>query len=234
MTNEEILAEVEDLLRNSPEVKTITHDLDENYSWFGRVAAVLQIWSPTQAASLRFYMKEIKGVSALFPQIGLGNIKTLLHQARHDLRMKTTGPVSVAIEKGFVFDYFDEIRKVISVATNDVFFVDPYLDADFVSRYLPHVRSDIEIRLLCSKKMGTLLPAVKLFNQQNTTRIQVRSNTGLHDRYLIIDGKDCYQSGASFKDGAKASPTTLTQIVDAFDAVHQTYEDLWKTAKIEC
>jgi hypothetical protein len=55
----------------------------------------------------------------------------------------------------------------------------------------------------------------------------------LHDRYVIIDGKNCYQSGASFKDGAKAAPTTLTQISDAFLAVSGTYENLWNNAKAE-
>lgn len=37
----------------------------------------------------------------------------------------------------------------------------------------------------------------------------------LGDRYVFVDGKACYQSGASFKDGAKLTPTTLTQITDA-------------------
>lgn len=38
---------------------------------------------------------------------------------------------------------------------------------------------------------------------------------------------------ASFKDGAKPAPTTLTQITDAFAVMLQTYEDLWSKAKIE-
>jgi hypothetical protein len=38
-----------------------------------------------------------------------------------------------------VFDYFDEIRKIIELAKQDLFFIDPYLDSEFVSRYLSHV-----------------------------------------------------------------------------------------------
>jgi hypothetical protein len=53
------------------------------------------------------------------------------------------------------------------------------------------------------------------------------------DTYVIVDGESCYQSGASFKDGARKSPTTLTQITDAFPAIQQTYEDLWKSATVE-
>lgn len=49
----------------------------------------------------------------------------------------------------------------------------------------------------------------------------------------FVDRTACYQSGASFKDGAKRAPTTLTQITDAFEAVWNTYEKAWAAAKIE-
>lgn len=81
-----------------------------------------------------------------------------------------------------MFDYFDEIRKLVELATTDLFFIDPYLDADFVSRYLPHVRDGIQIRLLAREKIPTLIPAVKVFAQQYPQRpIQVRSAANFHD-----------------------------------------------------
>ena len=65
--------------------------------------------------------------------------------------MKTVGPVSTAIGAGGVYDYFDEVRKFIESASVDLLFVDPYLDAEFVSRYLPHVETGVAIHLLTSK-----------------------------------------------------------------------------------
>ncbi len=106
-------------------------------------------------------------------------------------------------------------------------FVDPYLDAEFVSRYLPHISNGVQIRLLAREHLAMLLPSVALLRQQSGKTIDVRSAHGFHDRYVIVDRMSCYQSGASFKDGAKKSPTTLTQITDAFPAVLSTYEDLW-------
>jgi hypothetical protein len=47
-----------------------------------------------------------------------------------------------------------------------------------------------------------------------------------------VDGLSCFQSGASFKDGAKKAPTTLTQITDAFTAVLETYEQLWTKSEV--
>ena len=44
---------------------------------------------------------------------GFQKMMTMLHQARHDLRMQTLGPVNLALPHGAVFDYFDEIRKII-------------------------------------------------------------------------------------------------------------------------
>jgi hypothetical protein len=114
-----------------------------------------------------------------------------------------------------------------------VFWVDPYLDAEFVSRYLSHVAPGVAIRLLAREKLATLLPAVDAFSQQTGVPISVRSAPGFHDRYLFVDRTECYQSGASFKDGGRNAPTTLTQITDAFAAVLQTYEDLWAGGNVE-
>ena len=49
---------------------------------------------------------------------------------------------------------------------------------------------------------------------------------------IIVDSDSCFQSGASFKDGAKKSPTILTQITDAFPAIQSTYEKMWDEAKV--
>ena len=115
-----------------------------------------------------------------------------------------------------------------------MFFIDPYLNAEFVSRYMTHVKPGVKIRLLTSdNKLATLVPAVKAFIGQNQVDVELRTATGLHDRHLIVDRTACYQSGASFKDGARSAPTTISQIIDAFDAMAKTYEALWNGGKIE-
>jgi len=115
------------------------------------------------------------------------------------------------------------VRKVIELAKIGVFFVDPYLDPEFVARYFPHAAKGVKMRLLTRNKIGALVPAVEAYCGQYGVQVEIRSAPGFHDRYIFIDECSCYQSGASFKDGVKFSPTTLTQIADAFDAVYQTY-----------
>ncbi len=233
MTKEQLLAEVEDLLRTMPPRPTIRHETEENLSWLGRVSAVIEHWSPPKAILLKQYLDQFHGIMAREAGEAFRKVLTLLHQARHDLRMQTFGPVNVAVSHGMVFEYFDEIRKIIEVAKQDLFFVDPYLDAEFVSRYSGHITPGVTTRLLAREKLQTLLPAVDAFVQQSKEKVEVRSAPSFHDRYIFVDRVACYQSSASFKDGAKKAPTTLTQITDAFTAMLQTYEDIWSRAKVE-
>jgi hypothetical protein len=234
ITKEQLLVEVEDCLRTMPPQKTIRHGTPENLIWFGRVSAVIQQWNPEMSKLLRGYLDQFQRINAREAFEGFHNILILLHQARHDLQMRTLGPTNIAIPQGLVFNYFDEIRKIIEIAKEELFFIDPYLDAEFVSRYFPNITTGVSIRLLAREKLSTLLPAVDAFiKQEVNVDVAVRSASNFHDRYIFVDNTACYQSGASFKDGAKSAPTTLTQITDAFAAVLKIYEDLWNRGKIE-
>ncbi|MEK8088118.1 hypothetical protein WNB94_17095 [Aquabacterium sp. A3] len=199
-------------------------------AWLGQASAVAHGWDPVRSITT-FNSAATKLKCGIPHAVAAGVTEALvcLHQIRHELAMQTEQPLSVNLNSGLVFDYFDEIRKVLETANSDLLFIDPYLDAEFVSRYLPHVGGNVNIRLLGQKCLKTLLPAVEVFRQQHAQKIEVRTATGFHDRYIIVDGSTCYQSGSSFKDGAKKAPTTLTEILDAFPAVKATYENLWST-----
>ena len=228
----QLLSEIEDLLRTMPDRATIRHDDPVNFAWFGRALAIVSDWDQSKGVTFRGYIQTIHAPRAVDAGSAVSGLTTMLHQARHELRLKTVGPLSVVADQGFVFDYFDELRKAIEVATSDILFVDPYIDAEFASRYLPHIAAGVSIRLLGKERLSTLLPSVSLFRQQSGQVIEVRSSLALHDRFVFIDKNFCYQSGASFKDGAKKSPTTLTQITDAFPAIQSTYESLWSAATV--
>jgi hypothetical protein len=230
---EQLLAEVEDVLRTVPARATIRHPEPENYAWLGRAAAVIAAWDPLQGPLFDIHVQKLTSQMAVGAESGIQGVMVMLNRARFDLAMKTTGPKSVAISAGQVFDYFDELRKAIEPARNDLFFVDRYLDADFVARYLPHVHLDASVRLLTTPEaLPKLLPAVEAFCAQTGLKVSVRTCKDTHDRYVIVDQASCYQSGASFKDGARKHPTTLTQIVDAFAPVLDTYEKLWAAATV--
>jgi hypothetical protein len=83
------------------------------------------------------------------------------------------------------------------------------------------------------RHLGRLLPAAKLFANQNNQAVSIRTTAELHDRYLLVDHTRCFSSGSSFKDGAKNSGTTIVQLIDIFDPVRDAYEKLWTGGKAE-
>ena len=217
-----------------PPRATIRHDTQENVAWFGRVSAAIENWNLSKSVLVKESLELFFGTGhARETATGFTKLLVLLHQAHHDLRLEMVGPATLAFPGGRMFDYFDETRKIVELARQDLFFVDPFLDGEFVSRYLPNVAAGVTIRLLAREKLATLLPAVEAFAGQTGGTIQIRSAPHYHDRFVFVDRISCYQSGASFKDGAKAAPTTLTQITDACAVVLKTYEDIWSRAKIK-
>jgi hypothetical protein len=222
------LAEIEDVIRTMPPRDNLHHHSDEVLIWLGRATAAVSNWDGLKGVSFSTSVSNLHGGQNSYHSSI--SIVILLHQARAALRLQTLGPVNVAIGQGLVFDYFDELRKPISLAKSDLLFVDPYLDADFVSRYLPSVSGGVTIRLLGSKLTKSLVPAARMFAAQTNAQVEIRSTKKIHDRYIFVDQQMCFQSGASFKDGGRISPTTITQIIDAFPAVLQTYERIWTEA----
>ncbi|WOB06894.1 hypothetical protein [Piscinibacter gummiphilus] len=230
---DQLLFEIEDIIRTMPPIESLGNDSSDVLVWLGRASAAIHAWEPMKAiTTFDGHIERLSTHSSSEYARATRGVLVLLHQAQNDLRMRTTGPLSIGIQKGSVFQYFDEIRQVIELARKDLLFVDPYLDPEFVSRYLPLIAKGVNVRLLGSKSAPAVATAAALFAQQEGMSVSVRSSPGLHDRYLFVDGSACYQSGASFKDGAKKAPTTLTQITDAFAAVQSTYEGLWSSATL--
>lgn len=225
---DQLAFEIDDIIRCMPSKLAFSTNPDDCSLWLGRASAAISKWSLTKAITVFEPLIDILSVGGDSDlSVTLRKVLVLLHQALSELRMATAGPLSVAVGTGRVFEYFDEVRKLVELAKIDAFFIDPYIDADFVSRYLPFVPTGTEVRILARERLATLEPSIKAFAAQTPMKIEVRSASGFHDRYILVDSLACYQSGASFQDGAKRTPTTLTQITDAFSAVQQTHEALW-------
>jgi hypothetical protein len=230
-----LLLELQDVIRSMPSPLDFSANPDKCIPWLGRASAAMGLWDAIRSiAHFEPVVKEYATLHANRDRVNFTpfrqSLLVLLHQAESGVRLRTTGPLSIGVDSGRVFEYFDELRKVIESARSDLLFVDPYLDAEFASKYLPQVPGGTAVRLLAREKVASLKPAVVAWVAQSSASVALRSAPGFHDRYVFVDGQACYQSGASFKDGAKKAPTVLTQITDAFNAVRSTYEQLWNQA----
>lgn len=228
----QLLAEIEDVIRTAPPQATLHHVESDALAWLGRAASLIRRWNATKGILFDCEVRQLHAGRIFDPAIAVAGIFTTLHEARHDLRLSSVGPLSVAVQHGAVFDYFDEVRKVMGAAQTELFFVDPYLNSEFASRYLAQVPASIRIRLLGRKEIPSLLPAVELMRKQIGINIEIRSSPTLHDRFLFVDGRTGFQSGSSFKDGAKTAPTTFTEVMDAFEPVLAAYEALWSSGRV--
>jgi hypothetical protein len=228
ISDEQLAFEIEDVIRSTPRLQDFSDNPDLCVPWLGRASATMNAWDPCRAI--------IHFEPHVFTLTKTGNydfsaerraLLIELHHAKSNLRLKNAEPISIGVQTGHAFDYCAEVSQLIKTAKLELFFIDAYTDADFVSRYLPHVPRGTKVRILAREKLPTLRPAIQVFAAQAQIEIEIRSATGFHDRYVLIDKVSCYQSGASFKNGIKKSPTSLTQITDAFIAVQTTYEQLW-------
>ncbi len=232
ISKEDLLVEMDDIIRSMPPRPTLRHDLPENFDWFGRAAAAIHKWDSVRAIFFNGHLDRINDPHANSAGQAVNNIIRTLHQASHELRMETSGPTSVVMGKGKTFQYFEELRGIIESAKSEIFFVDQFLDAEFVSRYFPFVTNGVPIRLLGRKLMHTLVPAVEAYAQEHGTGVEIRTSMDHHDRYIFVDNATCHQSGASFKDGAKDKAVGITQITDAFKATSDIYEEMWRKANV--
>lgn len=220
ISEEQCLAVLRDLLQRVP-VNTYTEDA---LAWYADVAGAVAAYSPVEAVTFN-------GLVASVANLGVMNTVAVNRRDQsctefamraralfRRLQLQTNGFVTAQFEPGQIYDYFEEIRRLLAASTREVVFIDPWLNSEFVTRYLPQVPDQVAVKLLTARgQAAALRVALDLFIQQANRQVELRvyPNGQLHDRHLIVDGVDVYQSGASFKDGARNSPTSINQIVDA-------------------
>jgi hypothetical protein len=227
------LEELDVLLRHIPDKTYLMMGMVDPTDWLARAGAALRAaGNPTLITDFRMSSDALASCFDRWEaEPHYAKIRRSVSQAMHELRLDLTGPTNEVIGEGGVWRYFDHIRKIVEGAQQDVLFVDQYLDAEFVSRYLPHVPQSAAIRLLTgSSKLKKLVPAASMFAKENSVSLEIRSSKKPHDRFVIVDRTGCYQSGASIKDGASISPTIITEFTDARDSIIATYEQIWSEA----
>ena len=125
MNKEQLLAEVEELLRAVPSSDVIRDRPHTAVEWVGRAAAALMRWNGAYAPTIDAASTDTQAMLDTKRNFnGFHRLQALLQQARADLRIDL-GQLSVVVPQGQVFDYFDEVRKIVETARSELLFVDP-------------------------------------------------------------------------------------------------------------
>ena len=228
-----LLHELEISLKEMPTDQYILDMSDDVSSWLGRISALINLINdPRKEIEIYSINNSLMSNNPFQSIQALKRLKLLLHTTINELKLKTSDSSSRFIPQGEVFQYFAELQKIIKSAKEELFIVDPYIDFDFISEYLINTHKGITIKILTKRYINEILPAMKKFDAQYTTKTEIRSIDSIHDRYIFVDSCSCYSSGASFKDGATKSPTTINQITDVCDAMLDAYRKKWDSGKI--
>lgn len=215
---------------------------DEAMAWFADVSGIVNAYDAGMGLPFALLLPRVTNihsgiispVAANFTLNAQNEFVTRARSVLTQLQLATNTFTTRQLGAGAVHDYFEEVRQLVAGATRDVLFIDPYIDATFVTRYLPQIPQAVTVRLLTAERQATALrQALDLYVQQHGTAVELRvmPNRMLHDRHLIIDASDAYQSGASFKDGARNAPTSINQIVDVAPELIRAHEANWASAR---
>ena len=92
--------------------------------------------------------------------------------------------------EGQIYDAYSIIIDIINTSKNSIIIIDNYIDKNILSK------TSKNITLITNKYNND--DYNKYQKQYNNIKIVI--NNKIHDRFIIIDKKDLYHCGASFKD----------------------------------
>ena len=137
--------------------------------------------------------------------------------------------------KGSPWDAAVVIRGVFDEAKNDILIYDGYCDQSVF--HLLGTRKDLtklNVRIVCWEYAAKVAAEAKLFVAQYPgVTVEVRKpGKDFHDRFIVIDGKECVHLGASIKDaGVKGFMLNRVEDAENLKKLLDEIEASWNSAK---
>jgi hypothetical protein len=122
------------------------------------------------------------------------------------------------IPVGHGFEAFAAVGKILGAATQQLLIVDPYMDEKALTVFAPLAPEGIELRLLADAKSykSSLRPAVALWQEQyghqRPVEARLAPDRTLHDRLILVDGRDVWTLTQSLNAFAARSPASIVRV----------------------
>ena len=152
-------------VRSMPAAESIRAPTLENHDWVGRARVLIATWDDSKDKSFGEYSDSLFVRSnegfrdRNTASSSLAKMMNMIQEARNELRLMTGGRISGAFDAGQPFEIYDELRMVIETAQREVLFVDRWMGADFVTKFMPHVRQKLILISFNSSVPGPFPPA---------------------------------------------------------------------------
>ncbi|WP_342362300.1 phosphatidylserine/phosphatidylglycerophosphate/cardiolipin synthase family protein [Terrarubrum flagellatum] len=135
------------------------------------------------------------------------------------------------------FEAHVAISKVLGEASNEVLVVDPYLDGNALAEFVVTAPEGISVRLLADAQhhKASLRPAIVAWQAQYAATRPLEARLApartLHDRLIIVDGRDAYLLTQSLNAFAARAPASVERSSPDNAALKvEAYEQIWQTA----
>ena len=102
---------------------------------------------------------------------------------------------------GQIYDAYSLIMNIIKSAKSKILIIDNYID-DTILEMLIKKNKDAKVAILTSNKTNISKLDIQKFNKEYPT-LEVAKTDKFHDRFIVIDNKELYHSGALLKDLGK-------------------------------
>ena len=148
----------------------------------------------------------IQNNAALFSRIGSLELRQLQTEKKVDQVLDAIGtqelePKQGVFFNGQIFDAYSFVSKLVRKAKVSIVLIDNYVD-DSVLTMLSKRRKGVAATIYCKRITRQLQLDLEKHNAQYEP-VELVPFDEVHDRFLVLDGKQVYHIGASLKDLGK-------------------------------
>ncbi len=135
----------------------------------------------------------------------------------------------------FAGQYFDALQKtkdILDEAKHTINIIDGYIDEN-VLNMLSSKAATVRVNILTKDVSGSLKVAAKAFQKQYG-KLDIRTSSVFHDRFIIIDNESIYHFGASIKDlGNRGFMFSAIEEPSVISSLLERWKQEWDKATIE-
>lgn len=110
-------------------------------------------------------------------------------------------PKQMTFFDGQWFDAYDFLSSLFEKADSSILLIDPYCDREAL-RYCAKRKDGVTVRICHGPGAALNQQDIDAFSTQYGP-VSIKQDSSFHDRYLILDGKECYHIGTSLNHVGK-------------------------------
>lgn len=230
---EQLIGLLEAAIRDAPPLVYQEKLTDSDIRWLGRADALLEASGCLSAlVSFRTARQSLGGYSH-----SRDNLLIPLHDAYS--RMELLVPTSLQgafIPGGSTWNGYAALVKIFQTECDDLLVVDPYLNSAIYTDLAPHSVAKKGVRCIAARRSENHLALVASANKwssdpistDHAVEVRYAASGALHDRLIIVDGKEVWLVSQSLKDIAKRSPASVSRADGELAAMKvQHYNEVW-------